>query len=104
MRARCTSGAGIVCATRTVGSGRIGQSGSAWVNRTACGRISAVGLDMSKGKAPTMIGVSRSAKRRPRVGQRRVGGAHAVGDNGAVAAGKHEGRFAIHVDGTHGCG
>ena len=89
----CTSGAGIVCAIRTVGSGRIGQSGSASVNRTACGRISAVGLDMSKGKAPTMIGVSRSASAACAPASRWVGGVHAVGDHDAVAAGKHEGRF-----------
>ena len=41
---------------RTVGSSRSGQSGSVSVNCTACGRISAAGLEMSNGKAPKMIG------------------------------------------------
>ena len=59
IRARCSSGSGSVSATRTAGSDRNGHFGNASRNCTSCGRISAAGLDMSNGKAPTMIGVLR---------------------------------------------
>ena len=41
---------------------RTGHAGRASVNCTDCGRISAAGLDMSKGKAPKMIGVLCEAR------------------------------------------
>ena len=55
------------------------SSGSASVNRTDCGRISAAGWIRSKGNAPNMIGASPRGERRSRVGEARVGGVHAVG-------------------------
>ena len=55
-------------------AGAVGQSGSASVNRTDCGRISAAGCDMSNGNAPNTIGVLCDAKarraRRPVAGRR----------------------------------
>ena len=48
-------------AIRTVGRSRSGHSGSTSTNRTVRGRISAVGRDMSKGKAPNTIGTSPDA-------------------------------------------
>ena len=52
---------------------------------TACGRISAAGLDMSNGKAPKMIGALCDASAARASAMLCVGGVHAVGDDGAAA-------------------
>jgi hypothetical protein len=55
--ARCSAGSGSVSTIRTPGCIRSGHFGSASRKDTSCGLINATGLDMSNGKAPTMIGV-----------------------------------------------
>ncbi len=62
MRPRCSSAAGIVSAIRALGRSRTGHPGSASVTATDCGRINAAGLEMSKGKAPKMIGALCEAR------------------------------------------
>jgi hypothetical protein len=46
----------MAAATRTAGSGRVGQSGGASVCRTALGTSNAAGRLRSKGNAPNTIG------------------------------------------------
>ena len=101
MRARCSSGVGSVLGDPHRRAGRArGQSGSASVNRT-------VSRPHQRGRARHVERQGAQDDRRvtggergPGVGESRVGGVHAVGDDDAVAARQHEGRFGRHGAGT----